>query len=97
MTSRGINGAEPRDGQGALDNSIEWTPEAVGQSPRRLGVSSGQIVVLDRTRKVPCGCSAGGGTNEVWHGHVRAWDQLSQGMQSVLRKNGLVDRKGRPK
>ncbi|MGE6955068.1 polymorphic toxin-type HINT domain-containing protein [Staphylococcus capitis] len=93
---RGTNSAEPTNGQGALENSIEWTPEGPGQAPRRIGVSDGEIVVLDRTRQAPCGCSVDGGVNDIWHGHVRSWDELSPGMQSAVRKAGLVDRKGRP-
>jgi RHS repeat-associated protein len=95
-SSRGTNSAEPRNGQGAFDNSFEWTPEGPGQAPRRIGVSDGEIVILDRTRQVPCGCSRDGGMNDIWHGHVRGWSDLSPGMQSGLRKAGLVDRKGRP-
>jgi RHS repeat-associated protein len=93
---RGTNSAEPSNGQGALDNSIEWTPEGPGQAPRRIGVSDGEIVILDRTRQASCGCSVEGGVNDIWHGHVRSWEQLSPGMQSAVRKGGLVDRKGRP-
>lgn len=93
---RGTNSAEPSNGQGALDNSIEWTPEGPGQAPRRIGVSNGEIVILDRTRQASCGCTTEGGVNDIWHGHVRSWDQLSPGMQSAVRKGGLVDRKGRP-
>ncbi|TDC48023.1 hypothetical protein E1258_28185 [Micromonospora sp. KC207] len=95
-SSRGTNSAESRNGQGALENSIEWTPEGPGQSPRRIGVSDGEIVILDRTRQAACGCSRDGGMNDIWHGHVRGWGELSQGMQSAIRKAGLVDRKGRP-
>ena len=95
-SSRGVNSAEPLNGQGALDNSFEWTPEAPGQAPRRIGASDGEIVILDRTGRTPCGCSVEGGENEIWHGHVRSWDQLLPGMQSGLRKSGIVDKKGRP-
>ncbi|WP_229070829.1 polymorphic toxin-type HINT domain-containing protein [Actinoplanes sp. DH11] len=95
-SSRGTNSAEPSNGQGALENSIEWTSEGPGQAPRRIGVSDGEIVIMDRTRQAACGCSRDGGTNDIWHGHVRGWGDLSPGMQSALRKAGLVDRKGRP-
>ena len=66
-SSRGENSAEPADGQGALDNSVQIKPT----SPRRVGISSGETVIMDRTRVVECGCSVEGGTNEVFHGHVR--------------------------
>ena len=95
-SSRGVNSAEPRNGQDALNNSMELTPEGPGQAPRRIGVANGEIVVLDRTGQVPCGCSHEGGMNNIWHGHVRTWDQLSPRMQSLLRRGGLVDRRGRP-
>ncbi|MEE2041021.1 polymorphic toxin-type HINT domain-containing protein [Nocardiopsis sp. CT-R113] len=95
-SSRGENSAEPRDGQGSLNNSAQIKPTA----PRRVGIdpSNGDPVILDRTREVPCGCTTPGGTNEVYHGHVRTNISTDPGMaraQSVLRraiKSGLIDR-----
>jgi hypothetical protein len=51
---------------------------------RRLGgdAQANEIVVFDET------------TPGVFHGHVRSWEELSQKMQSVLRKNRMVDRRG---
>jgi len=95
-TARGVSGAEPSDGQAALDNSVEWTPEAPGQAPRRFGTSDGELVVLDRTQQVPCGCTVKDGMNNIWHGHVRAWDQFSDKMQKFLIRMKMVDKKGRP-
>ncbi|WP_328481892.1 polymorphic toxin-type HINT domain-containing protein [Streptomyces sp. NBC_00377] len=68
-SSRGENSAEPNNGQDALDNSVQIKET----SPRRVGIdrTTGDSVVLDRTREVPCGCTVEGGTNEVFHGHVR--------------------------
>ncbi|MEW2427782.1 hypothetical protein AB0877_07205 [Micromonospora sp. NPDC047644] len=40
---RGPNSAEPRNGQGAFENSIEWTPEAPGQAPRRIGMPTARL------------------------------------------------------
>ncbi|MER5429828.1 RHS repeat-associated core domain-containing protein [Streptomyces sp. NPDC002588] len=93
-SSRGENSAEPQDGQGALDNSVQIKPT----SPRRVGVdpSNGDTVILDRTGVVPCGCTTPGGTNEIFHGHVRTNMGTDPGMakaQSVLRKGikaGLI-------
>ncbi|MFG2883522.1 polymorphic toxin-type HINT domain-containing protein [Streptomyces sp. NPDC048297] len=58
-SSRGENSAEPADGQGALDNSVQIK----ATSPRRVGVdpSNGDPVILDRTGEVPCGCTVKGG------------------------------------
>ncbi|MER6590911.1 polymorphic toxin-type HINT domain-containing protein [Micromonospora purpureochromogenes] len=100
MTSRGTSGSEPVNGQGALDNSLELTPEAPGQAPRNVGVSDGEIVVLDRTQQVPCGvagCTVAGGMNNIWHRHVRSWDGLRQEMKNLLTRGKLVDKKGRPR
>ncbi|MFG1606771.1 LamG-like jellyroll fold domain-containing protein [Actinoplanes sp. NPDC049265] len=96
QTSRGVSGAEPTDGQAAFENSIEWTPEAPGQAPRRIGVSNGEIVILDRTEQRACGCGAQeDGYNNIWHGHVRPWDELKDNMKEALKKAKLVDKKGR--
>ena len=86
-------GAEPIDGQAALDNSAEITPEGPGQAPRRIGVSNRQLVMLDRTQQVPCEC---GGVNNVWRGHVREWGESEQDEQSALIKAGVTNRKGKP-
>jgi hypothetical protein len=87
QTSKGPNSAEPADGQAALDNSIQ----VKGTSSRRVGYDEGndEYVVLDRTREVPCNCGSGTGNNEVFHGHVRVWGDLSQQMQNALKRNGL--------
>jgi hypothetical protein len=81
---RGNIGAEPTNGQAALDNSVPIK----GTSTRRVGVdpTTGEIVVFDETYP-------GKG---VFHGHVRSWDELTQEMKNALIKAGLVDKKGRP-
>jgi hypothetical protein len=72
--------AGPINGQAALDVSLQ-----VGaNSTRRIGIdySQRQFVVFDEH-------AAG-----MFHGYVRSWDQLTQQMQSVLRRAGMVDRRG---
>ncbi|WP_255649766.1 hypothetical protein [Nocardia australiensis] len=32
----------------------------------------------------------------IFHGHKRAWDELTQEMQNALIKAGVVNRKGKP-
>lgn len=74
-----IKNKAPNNGQAALDNSVSLNAET---TPRRIGVSDGEIVVLDQT------------TEGVFHGHVRSWGELTPKMCSVLQKAGLVDKKG---
>ncbi|BCJ52199.1 hypothetical protein Asp14428_36740 [Actinoplanes sp. NBRC 14428] len=94
-TSRGENSAEPKDGQGALDNSVQVKPT----SERRVGIdpSNGDAVILDQTLKEPCGCTTPDGYNEVFHGHVRTDLDTDKGMakaRTALRnaiKAGLIE------
>lgn len=76
-------GAEPINPEEVLDNSIQVNKT----SPRRIGVDkkTGQFVVFDETYP---------GTGE-FHGHVRNWEELNPKMQSVLRKAGIVTKKGK--
>lgn len=72
--------AGPINGQAALDASLQ-----VGaNSTRRIGIdyAQRQFVVLDEHAA------------SMFHGHVRSWDQLTQQMQAVLRRAGMVDRRG---
>lgn len=78
-TGNPIKSAVPINGQAALNNSFQLSPT----SSRRIGISEGQFVVLDQT-------SPG-----LYHGHVRAWDELTQEMKNVLIRAGLVTRKGK--
>ncbi|GAB2857010.1 RHS repeat-associated core domain-containing protein [Lentzea nigeriaca] len=80
-SSRGENSAEPTDGPGALANSIQIK----STSPRRVGIDpkTGDAVILDRTREVPCGCTVEGGVNEIFHGHVRTDIGTDPGMQAA--------------
>ncbi len=79
-TNRGLKNAAPANGQEALDFSTQIKPT----SPRRIGVdpNANEFVIFDQT------------VEGVFHGHVRSWSELTGGMQSVLRKAGMVDRRG---
>ncbi len=92
-TSRTVGGrtvgAEPRNGQRALDNSIPLN------NRRRIGVdvANDQIVVLDRTGNLVRDKRVVGG---IYHGHVRSWGQLSKDMRAVLTTYGIkVSNKGK--
>jgi hypothetical protein len=56
-------GRGPKNGQSALDNSVQVKP----MSPRRVGVdaANAEIVVLDQT------------SEDTFQGHVRSWEQLT--------------------
>jgi hypothetical protein len=88
QTSRGGSSAEPADGQGALDNSVQIK----ATSPRRVGIdpTTGDVVILDRHLVVSCGCALEDGMNEIFHGHVRTDINTDPGMQAA--RNAL--RKG---
>jgi hypothetical protein len=87
-SSRGTNSAEPADGQGALDNSVQIKPDNPN-APRRVGIdpSTGDTVILDRTGEIPCGCTEPGETNNLFHGHVRTDVNTDPGM--IAAKNAL--------
>ena len=69
----------PNKGQEALDNSVAISPNTT----RRVGISDGEIVVFDET------------TSGIFHGHVRSWNELSESMKAALRKEGMVNKKGK--
>lgn len=83
-TGNGKNGKSPapKDGQMALDNSIE-----IQGAHRRVGVSNGQIVILDRT------------SEGAYHGHVRTWEELCSEkdpkIKQALIRSGLVNKAGK--
>ena len=80
----------PIDGQAALNASI-----AIRETtPRRIGIAASEFVVLDQTRIITP-LKPGGVQVEIFHGHVRNWNELTPDMKSALRKAGLVDKKGR--
>ncbi len=74
-----IKNKAPNKGQEALDNSIPIKDETT----RRIGVSDGEIVIFDET------------TKGIFHGHVRLWSELTNKMKAVLKKAGLVNKKGK--
>lgn len=78
---RGRASKAPENGQAALDNSVR----VKDTSTRRVGVdkANGEFVVLDE--HLP----------GKFHGHVRKWGDLSNQMQSALRKAGLVNARGK--
>lgn len=78
---RGNANPEPTNPQKALDNSIKLP----GNTTRRVSVDkeTGEFVVFDE--HLP----------GKFHGHTRAWGELDQTMQAVLRKAGLVNKKGK--
>jgi hypothetical protein len=64
-----------------LDNSI-----SIGKNTsRRIGISEGEIVILDQTAP------------GLFHGHVRAWSDLTQIMKNVLTEANLVTLRGKIK
>lgn len=76
-----IKSKAPSNGQCALDNSV-----SIGKNTlRRIGISNGEIVVLDQT-------SPG-----LFHGHVRSWADLTDQMKSALVNSNLVSLKGKIK
>ena len=77
--SKGRKSPAPIDGQGALNNSIPINDKSTG----RIGISSGQFVVLKKT------------SEGLFHGHIRPWDELEDQMKNALRDNGLVNSKGK--
>ena len=82
-TAKGNVSAAPRNGQNALDNSVQ----VKGTSPRRIGIDhqSREFVVFDQT-------SPG-----KFHGHVRSWQQLTQEMKNAVVKSGLASSSGKIK
>lgn len=80
---RGRANKAPEDGQAALDNSTQVSPN----SPRRVGVDedNGEIVIFDETHP----------GEATFHGHVRTWGELSQAQKNALVKAGLTNRRGK--
>ena len=69
-TGNSVKSPKPIDGQAALDNSIQIKPT----SPRRLGYSNGQFVVLDETRP------------GLYHGHVPKLPHKEARINNIIRK-----------
>lgn len=81
-TQRGNIAPAPKNGQAALDNSVQ----VKSTSPRRVGIDyeAGEIVVFDETHP-------GKG---VYHGHTRTWEELTPEMRKALIESGYTDRRG---
>jgi len=86
INSRGFKNKCPKDGNAALHNSVRVDESS--DSPRRIGISQDQFVVLDYHCNDPKG-------NCVFHGHVREWNELDDDMKNALRDSGMV--KGKAK
>ncbi len=76
-----VKSKKPKNGQDALDNSVPIG----GDSDGRIGISEQEFVVLSPTRK----------EIELFHGHVREWKDLNQGMKNALYKSGKTNLKGK--
>lgn len=73
----------PTDGQTALNNSVRIKDT----STRRLGVDkiNNELVVFDETHP----------GKEIYHGHIRTWEQLTPEMKNVLQHAGFLDKRGK--
>lgn len=82
-TGNAVKSANPAFGQDVLNESIQ----VKSTSTRRIGVdkSTGEYVVFDQTK------------DNIYHGHVRKWDELTTDMKNALKKADLVNDKGKIK
>ncbi|MFF3669892.1 polymorphic toxin-type HINT domain-containing protein [Microtetraspora malaysiensis] len=80
---RGNAAPGPKDGQTALDNSVGIGPNTT----RRVGIDkdNGEFVIFDETHP----------GQDIYHGHVRKWSELSQQQKNALIDAGLVTRRGK--
>ncbi|HHW7506535.1 TPA: VENN motif pre-toxin domain-containing protein [Mannheimia haemolytica] len=78
-----IKSANPTFGQEVLNESIQ----VKATSTRRVGVDklTGEYAVFDQTEK------------NIYHGHVRNWNELTTEMKNALKEAGLVNDKGKIK
>jgi hypothetical protein len=79
---RGNAAPEPTDPLGTLQNSVP-----IGaNTTRRVGADAvnGEFAVFDETYP----------DSNVFHGHVRSWDELSTQMQNALVRAGMATRRG---
>ena len=81
MADNSSKSKAPSNGQRALDNSFSVSENTA----RRIGISDGEIVILDQT-------SPG-----LFHGHVRTWNNLRQEMKNILIDANLVTSRGKIK
>ncbi len=82
-TGAGDVAAAPRNGQAALDRSVQVKPTPT----HRVDVdpANQEIVVFDETYP----------GQQAFHGHVRSWSELRPEVQAALRRAGLFDARGR--
>lgn len=80
-TNNAVKSKAPVNGQDALDVSTQ----VKSSSPRRVGIDheTGEFVVFDRTR------------DNIYHGHVRTWDELHPDMKRALHEAGMVNKRGK--
>lgn len=83
-TSTQRKNARPKNPRNALDNSYIFNSN---NKNRRIGVDnlSNEFVVFGRTRE------------NIWHGHTRSWDELTNPMQAKLRSEKIVTKNGKIK
>jgi len=76
-----VKSKAPRNGQGALDNSLQVTEN----SARRVGIDpdTREFVIFDQT------------SNGTFHGHVRTWSELRPVDRTFLRREFDVSKKGK--
>ena len=70
-----------KDGQKALDNSILLKRKGNQGYERRIGVEEDYYVIFDEH------------TPGEFHGHISAWEKLTDEMKNLLRKNNLTQTK----
>ena len=79
--SNAIKSKAPTNPQQMLDVSIKIKDT----SDRRIAVdkSTGEFVIFDKT------------IDNIYHSHVRTWNELTQEMKNLLINKGFVNRKGK--
>ncbi len=74
-----VKSARPTDGQKALDTSLL----VEGVKEPRVSILKGEFVVLYKTQE------------GLYHGHVRAWKELTKDMQKALKNEKFVNHNGK--
>ena len=79
--SNAIKPKAPSNPQKALNESIKIKDT----SDRRIAVdkNTGEFVIFDKT------------IDNIYHSHVRTWNELTQEMKNLLINKGFVNRKGK--
>ena len=81
--SNPVKSKAPTNPQQSLNNSLQIK----NTSDRRIAVDKSveEFIIFDKT------------IDNIYHGHVRTWAELTPEMQNILIKNNLVDKKGKIK